>query len=91
MYIGMHVEINNDGRLRTKLNDKRDYFCFSIVNIYFYVATFKLSRHIDLLSFDIPELEFTIMCCCFQESYLTKGLSDKYEIVHSIIIRTQVG
>jgi hypothetical protein len=31
-YLDLHLEIDNEGRLRTKHYDKRDYFNFHIVN-----------------------------------------------------------
>ena len=34
-YLGIHLEIGSDGRLRTKLYDKRDDFNFPIVNFPF--------------------------------------------------------
>jgi hypothetical protein len=34
-YLDLHLEIDSEGRLRTKLYDKRDYFNFSIVNFPF--------------------------------------------------------
>ena len=34
-YIGLHLEIDSEGRLRTKLYDKRDDFNFPIVNFPF--------------------------------------------------------
>ena len=34
-YFGLHLEIDSEGRLRTKLYDKRDYFNFPIVNFPF--------------------------------------------------------
>jgi len=34
-YIHLHFEIESEGRLRTKLHDKRDYFYFPIVNFPF--------------------------------------------------------
>jgi hypothetical protein len=34
-YIGLHLAINSEGRLRTKLYDKRDDFNFPIVNFPF--------------------------------------------------------
>jgi len=34
-YLDLHLEIDSECRLRTKLNDKRDYFNFPIVNIPF--------------------------------------------------------
>ena len=35
LYIGLHLEIDSEGRLRTKLYDKRDDFNFPIVNFPF--------------------------------------------------------
>ena len=34
-YLDLHLEIDNEGRLKTKLYDKRDDFSFSIVNFPF--------------------------------------------------------
>ena len=34
-YLDLHLEIDSEGRLRTKLYDKRDYFNFPIVNFPF--------------------------------------------------------
>jgi hypothetical protein len=34
-YLDLHLEINNGGRLKTKLYDKRDDFTFSVVNFPF--------------------------------------------------------
>jgi len=34
-YLDLHLEINSDGRLRTKLYDRRDYFNFLIANFPF--------------------------------------------------------
>jgi len=34
-YLGLHLEIDNEGRLKTKHYDKRDDFSFSIVNFPF--------------------------------------------------------
>ena len=34
-YLDLHLEIDNEGRLETKLYDKRDYFSFPIVNFRF--------------------------------------------------------
>jgi len=32
-YLDLHLEINNEGRLKTKINDKSDDFTFPIVSI----------------------------------------------------------
>jgi hypothetical protein len=37
-YLDLHLEIDNEGRLRTKLYDKRDYFNFPIVNFPVYIS-----------------------------------------------------
>jgi hypothetical protein len=34
-YLDLHLEIANEGRLKTKLYDKRDYFTFPIANFPF--------------------------------------------------------
>ena len=34
-YLDLHIEIDSDGRLKTKLYDKRDYFSSQIVNFPF--------------------------------------------------------
>jgi hypothetical protein len=36
-YLDLHLEIDSEWRLRTKLYDKRDYFNFPIVNFPFYM------------------------------------------------------
>ena len=38
-YLDLHLEIDNEGRLRTKLYDKRDEFNFHIVNFPFICST----------------------------------------------------
>ena len=41
-YIDIHLEIDNERRLRTNIYDKSDDFYFLIVNLnHLYVATFK--------------------------------------------------
>jgi len=35
VYLDIHLEIDNEDRLMTKLYDKRDYFNFPIVNFSF--------------------------------------------------------
>ena len=49
-YLDLHLEIDNEGRLRTKLYDKRDDFHFLIVN-FPYVATFQQHLHMEYISF----------------------------------------
>jgi hypothetical protein len=39
-YLDLHIEIDSEGRLRTKLYDKRDHLNFPIVNFPFIIATF---------------------------------------------------
>ena len=50
-YLDLHLEIDSEGRLRTKLYDKRDDFNFPIVNFPFkYVATFQQHLHMEYIS-----------------------------------------
>jgi hypothetical protein len=49
-YLDIHLEIDSEGRLRTKLYDKRDDFNFPIVNFYLYVATFQQHLHMQYIS-----------------------------------------
>jgi len=71
-YLDIHLEIDNEGQLRTKHYDKRDYFNFSIVNFPFLCSNIPTSSaygvYISQL-FDIPELVdfimiFLIEGCC---------------------------
>ena len=39
-YLGLHLEIDSEGRLRTKSYDKRDDFNFSVVNFPFICSNF---------------------------------------------------
>jgi hypothetical protein len=41
-YLDIHLEIDNEGRLRTKLYDKRDDFNFPIVNFPFIWVFYKI-------------------------------------------------
>ena len=51
----LHLEIDSEGRLRTKLYDKRDDF--PLWTFHLYVATFQLHmEYISLRWYDIPEL-----------------------------------
>jgi hypothetical protein len=45
-YLDLHLEIDSEERLRTKLYDKRDNFNFPIVNFHLYVAPFQ--QHMQL-------------------------------------------
>ena len=49
-YLDLHLESDSEGRLRTKLYDKRDDFNFPIVNFPLYVATFQQHLHMEYIS-----------------------------------------
>ena len=58
-YLDLHLEIDNEGRLRIQLYDKRDDFNFPLWTFHLYVETFKQHLHMEYLSliwYDIPEL-----------------------------------
>ena len=62
-YLDLHLEIDNEGLLRTKLYDTRNDFNFPIVNFHLYVATFQQHLYMEYISlrwYDIPELVFLI-------------------------------
>jgi hypothetical protein len=44
--LDLHLEIDSEGQLRTKLYDTRDDFNFPIVNFHLYLATFQ--QHLSL-------------------------------------------
>ena len=49
-YHDLLLEIDIEGRLRTKHYDKRDESNFPIVNFHLYVATFELHLHMEYIS-----------------------------------------
>jgi hypothetical protein len=52
-YLDLHLEINSEGRLRTKLSDKRDDFNFLIVNFPFICSNIPAAPACEVyLSFD---------------------------------------
>ena len=55
-YLNLHLKIDSEDRLRTKLYDKRDYLNFPTFHLY--VATFQQHLHMEytfLSWYDIPE------------------------------------
>jgi hypothetical protein len=49
-YLDLHNEIDSEGRLLTKVYDKRDDFNIPIVNFHLYVATFQQHWHMEYIS-----------------------------------------
>ena len=51
-YIDLHPEINNEGWLIAKLEDKRDYFNYPVVNfpLIYVVLTFQQPLHMEYIS-----------------------------------------
>ena len=45
-YLDLHIEIDSEGKLRTKLYDKRDDFNFPLLTFHLNVATFQ--EHLDM-------------------------------------------
>ena len=66
-YLDLHLEIDSEGRLRTKLYDKRDDFNFPIVNFHLYVATFQQHLHMD------QSIRYSKACGSYQD-FLYRGL-----------------
>ena len=62
-HFDLHLEIDSEGRLRTKLYDKRYDFNFLIVNFPFIWQNSSSNLHMDYISlscYDIPELVIPI-------------------------------
>ena len=52
--IDLHLEIDSDGRLRTKIYDKRDYFNFPIVNFSFICSNIPTAHASCICSVYLP-------------------------------------
>jgi hypothetical protein len=62
-YLDLHLEIDSEGRLRTKLYAKRDDFNFPIVHFPFICSNIPQHLHMEYISLswcDIPELVIPI-------------------------------
>ena len=49
-YLDLHLEIDSEGRLRTKLYDKRDDVIFPLRNFHLHIATFQHHLHMKYIS-----------------------------------------
>ena len=73
-HLDLHLEIDSEGQLRTKLYDKRDDFNFPIVNFHLYVATFQQHLYMEYISlrlYDIPEFVFLIIFFFIRENLVS--------------------
>ena len=78
-YLDLHLEIDNEVRLKTKLYDKRDDFSFPIVNFPF------LSSNIPAASADrvcISKLIRYSRACISYHDFLDRGLLVTKKILH---------
>jgi len=69
-YIDLHLEIDSEWRLRTKLYDKGDHFNFFIVNFPIYVATFQTESAYRVY---ISKLIRYSRACGSYQDYLDRG------------------
>ena len=71
-YFDIHLGIDSEGRLRTKLYDKRDYFNFPIVNFPFICsnipATLAYGVYISQL------IQYSIACGSYQDVFDRRSL-----------------
>jgi hypothetical protein len=51
LYVDIHLEIDSEGRLRTKPYDKADYFNLPIMNLPLYITTFQHYLHMGYIPF----------------------------------------
>jgi hypothetical protein len=72
----LHLEIDSDGRLRTKPYDKIDDFNFLMVNFPFIctVATFQQHLHIEYIYIYISQLMRYSRTCGSYQDFLDRGL-----------------
>jgi hypothetical protein len=70
-YIGLHLEIDSEGRLRTKLNDKTDDFNFHIVNFPFICSNIPA---VPAYGVYISQLIRYSRACGSYQDFLDRGL-----------------
>ena len=70
-YLDLHLEIDNEGRLKTKLYDKRDDFSFSIVNFPFLSSNIPEAPAYGVY---ISQLIRYSRACISDHNFLDRGL-----------------
>ena len=70
-YLHLHLEIDNDDRLRTKLYDKKDYFNFPIVNFPFICFNIPAAPAYGVY---ISQLVRYFRACGSYQDFLDRGL-----------------
>ena len=70
-YIDIYLEIDNEGRLRTKLYDKRDDFKILLVNFPFICSNFSAAPAYGVY---ISQLLRYSRACCSYQYFLERGL-----------------
>ena len=70
-YLDLHLEINSEGRLRTKLYDKRDDFNFPIVNVPFICSNIPAASAYGV--YISQKIRYSRACGSYQD-FLDRGL-----------------
>jgi hypothetical protein len=70
-YLDLHLEIDSEGRFRTKLYDKKDYFNFPIVNFLFICCNIPV---VPAYGVYISQLLWYSRACGSYQDFLDKGL-----------------
>ena len=70
-YLDLHLEIDSERRLRTKLYDKKDYFNFPIVNFPFICSNIPASPVYGVYISQL--MRYSITCGSYQD-FIDKGL-----------------
>ena len=80
-YLAKHLEIDSEseGRLRTKLYDKRDDFKFPIVNFPFIYSTIPAAPAYGVYIFHL--IRYSRACGSYQD-FLDRGLTDMEYLCH---------
>ena len=69
-YLDLHLEIDNEGRLRMKLYDKKDDFNSPIVNFPFLCSTFPAATAYGVYISQM--IRYSRACCSYQD-FLDRG------------------
>ena len=71
LYLDLHLNIDSEGRLRTKIYDKRDYLNFSIANFQFICSTIPAAPAYGVYISQL--IQYSRACGSYQD-FLNRGL-----------------
>ena len=78
-YLDLHLEIDSEGRLRTKLDDKRDDFNFPIVNFQFICSNIPAAPAYGVY---ISQLIRYSRPCGYYHDFIDRGLPETMKLLN---------